>query len=334
MTKENVLLVGSGGVGTMAAYALEYSHKASVTSVLRSDYMKVLETGFTIESCDYGHIEGFRTTHVVNSIEKAMQLGPYNYVVVTTKNIPDVTDMTEVISEAITDETVIVLIQNGIGIERDFFQRFPRNVVLSGVSFIQSINRNCVISHTSKDFLKVGYFYNKNLERDFQEKVCKRFIEVYGNDFIDCHYDSNVKFSRWRKLVYNACLNPVCALTGVDSGRLELFGGTDGIIRGMMREVIEVAKSDGVDLPEDVIEFMIRSDDPVYFKPSMLVDIEKGNYMEVEVICGNTVRIAKENNVPVPNLSLIYELLKVVQKKIKERKGALIVPKVRPVPHK
>lgn len=52
MTNENVLLIGSGGVGTMAAYALEYSGKAAVTSVLRSDYTKVLDKGFTIDSCD------------------------------------------------------------------------------------------------------------------------------------------------------------------------------------------------------------------------------------------------------------------------------------------
>lgn len=155
---------------------------------------------------------------------------------------------------------------------------------------------------------------------------------MYNNEKVDCEYDSDVKFGRWRKLVYNACLNPVCALTGVDSGRLELFGGTDSIIRASMREIMKIAKSDGVTLPEDVIEFMIRSDDPIYFKPSMLVDMEKKNFMELEVICGNPVRIAKENGVEVPNLSLTYELLKIVQMKLKEEKGLITVPKERPVP--
>lgn len=332
MTKESILLVGSGGVGTMAAYALEYSGKAAVTSVLRSDYANVVKCGFTIDSCDYGHIEGFRTTHVVDSVEKAKEFGPFTYIVVATKNIPDVTDIREVISEAVTPDSVIVLIQNGIGIEKDFFKRFPNNSVLSGVSLIGSINRNGYIEHTGQDALRVGYFDNPNIKKDLQEEVCKKFVELYSNEHIDCQYDSDVKYSRWRKLVYNACLNPVCALTGIDTGRLELFGGVDRIIRNMMHEVIKVAKSDGVDLPDDVIEFMIRSDDPVYFKPSMLVDVEKGNYMEIEVICGNAVRIAEENDVPVPNLSLIYELLKVIQNKLKEQKGAIIVPKIRPVP--
>lgn len=332
MTKENILLVGSGGVGTMAAYALEYSGKACVTSVLRSDYARVVDKGFTIDSCDYGHVEGFRTTHVVNSVEKAKLFGPFGYIVVTTKNLPDITDITEVIAPVVTSDSTIVLIQNGIGIERDFFKKFPKNVVLSGVSLIQSINRNGYVEHTTQDILKLGYFDNPSLSKELQESICRKFVGLYNNEKVDCEYDSDVKFSRWRKLVYNACLNPVCALTGVDTGRLEIFGGVDSIIRASMGEIIKIAKSDGVALPEDVIEFMIRSDDPMYFKPSMLVDVEKKNFMEIEVICGNPVRIAKENGVEVSNLSLIYELLKILQLKLKEEKGLITVPKVRPVP--
>ncbi|GCF01647.1 hypothetical protein ZYGM_000558 [Zygosaccharomyces mellis] len=332
MTKENILLVGSGGVGTMAAYALEYSGKASVTSVLRSDYARVVDKGFTIDSCDYGHVEGFRTTNVVNSVEKAKLFGPFGYIVVTTKNLPDITDITEVIAPVVTSDSTIVLIQNGIGIERDFFKKFPKNAVLSGVSLIQSVNRNGYVEHTTQDILKLGYFDNPSLSKELQESICRKFVGLYSNEKVDCEYDSDVKFSRWRKLVYNACLNPVCALVGVDTGRLEIFGGVDSIIRASMGEIIQIAKSDGVALPEDVIEFMIRSDDPMYFKPSMLVDVEKKNFMEIEVICGNPVRIAKKNGVEVFNLSLIYELLKIIQLKLKEEKRLITVPKVRPVP--
>jgi ketopantoate reductase len=49
-TKANVLLVGLGGVGTMAVYALEKGGKASVTVVLRSNYSAVNEKGFDINS--------------------------------------------------------------------------------------------------------------------------------------------------------------------------------------------------------------------------------------------------------------------------------------------
>jgi ketopantoate reductase len=61
--KARVLLVGSGGIGTIAALNLEAGGRASVSAVLRSSYNVVAESGFTIESIDHGTIRGFRPTH-------------------------------------------------------------------------------------------------------------------------------------------------------------------------------------------------------------------------------------------------------------------------------
>lgn len=58
--KARVLIVGTGGVGTMSAYALEKGGKAEVTAVMRSNYEAVKSNGVNIESIQYGKIEGFR----------------------------------------------------------------------------------------------------------------------------------------------------------------------------------------------------------------------------------------------------------------------------------
>lgn len=58
--KRRVLVVGAGGVGTMACVALERSGKASVTAVLRSNYEKVIRDGFEIESVDHGKLSAWR----------------------------------------------------------------------------------------------------------------------------------------------------------------------------------------------------------------------------------------------------------------------------------
>jgi ketopantoate reductase len=67
--KSNVLLVGSGGVGTMGAYNLEVGGLASVTAVLRSNFEAVEKDGFTITSLDHGFVKGWkptRSTYVQN----------------------------------------------------------------------------------------------------------------------------------------------------------------------------------------------------------------------------------------------------------------------------
>lgn len=58
--KHNILLIGAGGVGTIAALNLERGSRADVTVVLRSNYQKVADDGFTIDSVDHGSLSGWR----------------------------------------------------------------------------------------------------------------------------------------------------------------------------------------------------------------------------------------------------------------------------------
>jgi ketopantoate reductase len=48
----------------------------------------------------------------------------------------------------------------------------------------------------------------------------------------------------------------------------------------------------------------------------------QGNYMELETIVGEPLREAERLGVPTPTLKTIYGLLKGLQVKTKERKGA------------
>lgn len=67
--KSNVMVVGLGGVGTMAAVALEKSQRATVTAVLRSNYSTVLDKGFEIESVDYGKLSGWKPSFSAFELE-------------------------------------------------------------------------------------------------------------------------------------------------------------------------------------------------------------------------------------------------------------------------
>lgn len=61
--KKQVLLFGSGGVGTIAALNLEVGGLASVTAVLRSNFDTVVSKGFDISSCDHGTLKGWRPSN-------------------------------------------------------------------------------------------------------------------------------------------------------------------------------------------------------------------------------------------------------------------------------
>lgn len=134
MSKSRVLLVGSGGVGTMASYALETGGQVEVTSVLRSNYDAVKKDGFRIDSLEHGNgITGFRPTSIVRQVPNVSKEGlqQFDYIILTTKNIPDVPPtVADIIEPAVTPKTTsIVLLQNGLSIEKPIIERFPDNVV-------------------------------------------------------------------------------------------------------------------------------------------------------------------------------------------------------------
>lgn len=82
-----------------------------------------------------------------------------------------------------------------------------------------------------------------------------------------------------------------------------------------MDEVLETApKVVGTPLPTEFAtsEALLRSTqrNSSGSKPSMALDWESGKQMELEVILGNPIRLAREKGVEMPRLQSLYALLK------------------------
>ena len=282
--KARVLLIGSGGVGTMASYALEVSGQAEVTSVLRSNYDAVQKNGFSIDSIQHGNgIKAFRPTQILNKVPNVENEGlpPFDYVVVTTKNVPDIRPtVLDIIEPAVTPETTtIVLLQNGLNIEQPIIERFPKNVVLSGVSIISATEvSHGVIKHEFTDSAKIGHFPAVRVDASVSEAKARRLVDMYNTcGVVDWTYDDNVAFTRWRKLVYNASFNSVSAILHMDVIRMRMSKHVvDDLIRPAMLEIIAIAKAAGIGVPDGIDDFMITLDpSDEHFMPSMGQDAVK-----------------------------------------------------------
>jgi 2-dehydropantoate 2-reductase len=333
MSKVQVLIIGGGGVGTMAAYALETGGKASVTMVLRSNFAAVQQNGFTIDSIQHGHdIKNWRPSHLINSVPdvKDSNTPAYDYIIAATKNVPDVKPtVVDIIEPAVTPgKTTILLLQNGLNIEKPFLQKFPDNTVLSGVSLISATETSHgVIRHDDTDDCKVGLFPNPatQLTTTVAETSTRTLIEAHNaSGKVTWSYDPDVSFTRWRKLLYNSSFNSVSALlSGLDTPWMRMSEFViDDLILPIMYEIRSVAKAAGVVLPDGIEQKIVRTDPTnTGFVPSMGQDAAKGNFMEVEVIVGEPMREGRRLRVPVPKLEAMYGLLKAKQLMVMERRG-------------
>lgn len=125
-----VLVFGAGGVGCIYAYLLEKGG-AQVTAVCRTNYERVRDNGIVIRSKKWGTCVARPTA--VRSCLDASEYGPFGYVLVASKAFPGTA---ELIRDAVTSDTAIVLAQNGIGIEEDYARAYPDNIIISGVVYL------------------------------------------------------------------------------------------------------------------------------------------------------------------------------------------------------
>lgn len=252
---------------------------------------------------------------------------PFDYILVTTKNVPDVSPtVADIIAPAVTPgKTAIVLSQNGINIEKPLAARFPTNPLISSVAYTGATETApASVYHDDPDKQKIGAFANPNVPREVAEDVAKRYVAIYNpHGSLDVIYEPDVAANRWRKLAYNASFNPVASILRMDTPRMRMSRHViDDLILPIISEIRALAAASGVVLQEDLVDAVMHQD-PVdsAFKPSMCQDFEKGNLMEIENIVGEPLREGEKLGVPTPVLRIVYGIMKGLQLGIKEKKG-------------
>jgi len=297
---DKILIVGAGAIGGFYG-ALLAKAGAEVSVVCRSDYDTVKQQGFIIDSCDLGQWR-FQPKYVLR--HSADYPGELDYLILCTK-VTDETNRVELIRGGISKNTAIVFIQNGVEIENELAEAFPEHEVISGLAFICS-NRLAPahIHHLAYGKLTLG-----NLPNGVSE-IALHLRQLFLQAGIECMVSDNIVSSRWQKCVWNAPFNPLSVLSsGLSTA--EILRSQEGLVRGIMQEVCDIAAGGGHPLPNDIIETNIQSTYAMPpYKTSMLLDFEAGHPMETEVILGNAVRAAHRVGVACPRLETIYGLMK------------------------
>ena len=121
--------------------------------------------------------------------------------------------------------------------------------------------------------------------------------------------------ARWSKLIFNATVNSVAALTGLphDHHFAELEQPTDlgHLVRGLMDEGKQIAAAAGIALREDPWEMnVLATQRGSRHYPSMLEDVEARRPTEVDFITGALVREAERRGIEAPLMTAVYRFVK------------------------
>ena len=119
----------------------------------------------------------------------------------------------------------------------------------------------------------------------------------------------------WSKLIFNATVNAVAALTGLPHdyrfGELERPDQLGHLVRDLVDEGKAVAAAAGVTLREDPWEMnMLATRRGFRHFPSMLEDVEARRQTEIDLITGSLVREGERLGVPTPLHTALLRLVK------------------------
>lgn len=310
-----ILVFGSGSVGVLYSFLL---HKAGadVVCVCRSNYYVARLQGFTIKSTIFG-IQSFNPV-IVQSVEEAISLDsqPFDFILVCTKAIPEtqISVTTALLPALTSSKTSLVIIQNGLGVEKPFARLSLPCAIISGVTYSPtSMITAGLYSHTETQRLSIGC-YPAAEHSKYKDRLnsLSELLKIGGANVTICE---DIQIERWKKLIGNTTWNPICALSRCrDLELLNTSSLATSFVRKAMNEVVSVAAASGyaaIVTAEVVDVQLLRSAarDWPGVEPSMMADMRLSNKLEVEAIIGEVVSTAKALGVDTPRLETMYVLL-------------------------
>ena len=300
----HVLIIGAGAIGSFYGAILKRAG-CTVSAVVRSEYEAIRDGGFQFES-PLGDIS-WRPDHLYRDGDQADSQP--DYVILATKVLPN-SDRAALIRPWLGEDTGIVLIQNGLDIERELAEAFPNNPIISCLAFI-AVSRVAPgqIKHNAYGRLVMGRF------PEGIDEHCSRLRDLFVEGGIDIKLTEQVVGERWLKCVWNTPFNPLSVLAnGADTYTILDTPGGEQLIRDLMAEVMAVAEADGHPLSSHLPDSNIAGTRkmPAY-KNSMALDYLNDRPIELDAILGNVVAIAHRLNVPVPRLETVLVTLRMRQ---------------------
>jgi len=203
----------------------------------------------------------------------------------------------------------MMTVQNGLGAEA-VVRRHGEWPLLSAITFMSGTRH----SDTEVEYVLdtptwLGPYEDTPLER------AREVVELIVSAGLQAEAFADLRPAQWSKLIFNATVNGVAALTGLPhDGHFAAEAGPGDLgvlVRGLMDEGKAVAAAAGVSLGEDPWEMNVHATQRgSAHRPSMLEDVEARRPTEVESINGALVREAEQADVPIPLQRSLYALVR------------------------
>ena len=303
-------IIGTGGIGGYYGGRLA-RHGHDVHFLLHSDYEYVKANGLRVDS-----VNGDFRLDQPQAYDNPADL-PLSDVVLVCLKTTNNHLLPSLLSHCADEHTVVVLIQNGIGVEEDIQQQLPHLQLVAGLAFICTAKVGPGhINHQCYGQISLGSYSCTDDKR----------LQQIADDFTCAGMQATIveyQTARWRKAVWNMPFNGMTVALGTQTDLLLKNPATRQLIREQMMEIVCAARHqhiEGVD--EEFVEKMIAMTDVMTpYSPSMKLDYDFHRPMEIKYLYSRPLQIAREAGMPMPKLEMLEaELLFLQEQRLPEAK--------------
>jgi 2-dehydropantoate 2-reductase len=297
---KRVCIVGCGAIGSL--YAAHLARVAQVWAfVRREDHARALNR-------EGLRVSGKREFHVsLKATSQPDQLPDCELGIVATK-ATQVQNSIALVGDRF-DKGAVISAQNGLGSE-EIIAAHTRGQVIRGTTFMSGTKHTD--THVQLE-LDTATWIGPFEPRHTAYALVKEVADLINDGGLKAEALQDARPAQWSKLIFNASVNGVSALTGLPHSPHfadeSQFSGLGHLLHELIEEGKQVAKAAGIQLHEDPWE-MNKIGAKTNHPPSMLYDVRHQLSTEVDFLSGAIAREAERAGVPAPLHTAVFRLIK------------------------
>ena len=299
-------IIGPGGIGGFYGGMLANAGK-QVKFLFHSDYSYVKENGLRVDSV-------FGNFHLpqVSAFSSVQEMGGCDVIFVCLKTTQNHL-LRYLLPPLIKKGTLVVLIQNGLGLEEDLHKDFPFLNIAGGMAFICSQKLGPGhISHLDYGKLTLAAYNEEG------QSLVEQVVADVKESGVEAVTLPDLESARWRKLVWNIPYNGSTVV--LDTTTEDLMGNpvTQTLMRELMEEVAGGANACGIKYPIEesfITEMLDLTTDMALYSPSMKLDYDNHRPMEIEYIYSRPIQKALQSGFDMKKVAMLEKQLRFIQMK-------------------
>jgi 2-dehydropantoate 2-reductase len=298
---QQILMVGAGSVGGFFGAHLA-KNNPNVSFLLRAKTLAaVKQNGLTIRSAS-----GSFTVHPP-AVSDPRDLPKPDLIILSVKTY-DLDEVMAQLDPVMTDQTVILTLQNGVDTEDRLLARWQRDCVVGGVAFIYSkIAAPGVIDHYKKGAVAIGEMMGHKSPR------LLAIAEIFKQAGIPCQLTDDVRRSKWEKMCWNCVFNPLTVIIDDKVAKALDHPEMLRVIQQIVGEVAAVAAAMKVPLASDMAEKVVRWTEEIRdIHTSMYDDWKAGRPTEIDYLNGYVAKLGRKLGVPTPLNEALTAMIKTI----------------------